>query len=215
MDETGQLYTTKAQRTGCTMCGFGIHIESRPHRFDVLRENNPREWEFWMKNVCTDENGEKYGWGRILDYIGVVWECSKMSFANKLKGLMEELDLTQAKVSDLTGIGRSSISQYVSGKNAPSKERRKEIARSLGVQDNYFEEYDPVATVQYNSTVNLPVELVAKLMKKSPRFVRRGLQDGVFPWGYAVKLEHWSYFISSVKFTECTGIQIPAVEVSA
>lgn len=39
-----------------------------------------------------------------------------MSFANKLKGLMEELDLTQAKVSDLTGIGRSSISQYVSGK---------------------------------------------------------------------------------------------------
>lgn len=74
MDENGQLYTTKAQRTGCTMCGFGIHIESRPHRFDVLRENNPREWEFWMKNVCTDENGEKYGWGRILDYIGVEWE---------------------------------------------------------------------------------------------------------------------------------------------
>ena len=73
-----------------------------------------------------------------------------MSFASKLKGLMEELDLTQAKVSDLTGIGRSSISQYVSGKNEPSKERRKEIARSLGVQDNYFEEYDPVATVQYN-----------------------------------------------------------------
>ena len=104
-----------------------------------------------------------------------------MSFASKLKGLMGELDLTQAKVSDLTGIGRSSISQYVSGKNEPSKERRKEIARSLGVQDNYFEEYDPVATVQYNSTVNLPVELVAKLMKKSPRFVRRGLQDGVFP----------------------------------
>lgn len=74
MDENGQLYTTKAQRAGCTMCGFGIHIESRPHRFDVLRENNPREWEFWMKNVCTDENGEKYGWGRILDYIGVEWE---------------------------------------------------------------------------------------------------------------------------------------------
>lgn len=94
-----------------------------------------------------------------------------MSFANKLKGLMEELDLTQAKVSDLTGIGRSSISQYVSGKNEPSKERRKEIARSLGVQDNYFEEYDPVATVQYNSTVNLPVELVAKLMRLWQRWI--------------------------------------------
>ena len=30
----GTLYTTKAQRTGCSMCGFGIHMEKRPHRFD-------------------------------------------------------------------------------------------------------------------------------------------------------------------------------------
>lgn len=75
--------------------------------------------------------------------------------------------------------------------------------------------FEQVAETLLHEMVHLPVELVAKLMKKSPRFVRRGLQDGVFPWGYAVKLEHWSYFISSVKFTECTGIQIPAVEVSA
>ena len=32
----GTLYTTKAQRTGCSMCGFGIHMEKRPHRFDLL-----------------------------------------------------------------------------------------------------------------------------------------------------------------------------------
>lgn len=25
-DKDGKLYTTKAQRTGCTMCGFGVHI---------------------------------------------------------------------------------------------------------------------------------------------------------------------------------------------
>lgn len=35
------------------------------------------------------------------------------------------------------------------------------------------------------------------------------LRDGVFPWGYAVKLTNWSYFISSVKFTEYTGIKVP------
>lgn len=57
-----------------------------------------------------------------------------MSFASKLKGLMEELDLTQAKVSDLTGIGRSSISQYVSGKNEPSKERRERAKRMNELQ---------------------------------------------------------------------------------
>jgi hypothetical protein len=53
------------------MCGFGIHIEKRPHRFDRLREDNPKEWHYWMYECCKDENGDKYGWGRVLDYIGV------------------------------------------------------------------------------------------------------------------------------------------------
>lgn len=70
----GTLYTTKAQRTGCSMCGFGIHIESRPHRFDRLRETNPKAWEYWMKHVCIDSKGIEYGWGRVLNYIGIGWE---------------------------------------------------------------------------------------------------------------------------------------------
>ena len=71
----GVLYTTLAQRTGCSMCGFGIHMEERPHRFDRLRERNPKEWEFYMYRCVTDEdNLETYGWGKVLDYIGVEWE---------------------------------------------------------------------------------------------------------------------------------------------
>ena len=73
-DPDGTMRTTKAQRTGCSMCGFGIHMEKRPHRFDQLRERNPKEWDYWMNKCCTDENGNKYGWGRVLDYIGVGWE---------------------------------------------------------------------------------------------------------------------------------------------
>ncbi len=63
-DSNGTLRTTKAQRTGCSMCGFGIHMEKRPHRFDRLRESNPKEWAFWMFDM---------GWGEVLDYIGVKW----------------------------------------------------------------------------------------------------------------------------------------------
>lgn len=71
-DENGQLRTTGAQRTGCSMCGFGIQLEKRPHRFDQLKERNPKEWEYWMYKCCTDElTGEKYGWARVLDYIGI------------------------------------------------------------------------------------------------------------------------------------------------
>ena len=72
--EDGTYYTTKAQRTGCSMCGFGIQLEKRPHRFDYLRQTNPAEWEFWMYKCCTDSSGKPYGWGRVLDYIGIPWK---------------------------------------------------------------------------------------------------------------------------------------------
>ena len=132
-----------------------------------------------------------------------------MTFAEKLKSLMKELDLTQSKLSDLTGIGKSSISQYLSGKNEPSESRKKEIAYALGVQEDYFEVFEVAATVQHDGCFNLPVPMAAKLMNKSKEWIMQGLRDGVFPWGYAVKLTKWSYFISSVKFTEYTGIEIP------
>lgn len=82
--EDGTLYTTKAQRTGCSMCGFGIHMEKRPHRFDQLRERNPKEWHYWMYECCIDENGEKYGWSRVLDYIGVEYNEYQMTIQDVL-----------------------------------------------------------------------------------------------------------------------------------
>ncbi len=91
--EDGTLYTTEAQRIGCSMCGFGIHLEKRPHRFDRLRERNPKEWEFWMYRCVTDpETGKKFGWGRVLDWIGVEWEdhpavqISLEDYAERLEG---------------------------------------------------------------------------------------------------------------------------------
>lgn len=69
----GTLRTTKAQRTGCSMCGFGIHLEKRPHRFDRLWERSPGEWKMWMNHVDKLPDGTWYGWGHVLDYIGVEW----------------------------------------------------------------------------------------------------------------------------------------------
>lgn len=68
-----EYYTSGEQRTGCSMCGFGIQLETRPHRFDRLYERNPKEWDFWMNKCCTDDEGIQYGWGRVLDYIGIPW----------------------------------------------------------------------------------------------------------------------------------------------
>lgn len=73
-DPDGTLRTTGAERTGCSLCGFGIHLEKRPNRFDKLRERAPKEWEYLMTHLVQDGNGEWYGWGRVLDYIGVGWQ---------------------------------------------------------------------------------------------------------------------------------------------
>lgn len=91
----GTLYTTKAQRTGCGMCGFGIHLEKRPHRFDMLRERNEKEWYFWMYECCTDKNtGEKFGWGRVLDYIGVEWEDRYIDWGARQIDMFKDMGLS-------------------------------------------------------------------------------------------------------------------------
>lgn len=90
--EDGRLKTTGAQRTGCAMCGFGIHLENRPHRFDRLKERNPKYWEFLMYRCVTDESGT-YGWGRVLDYLGIEWENKP----GQLKGQMSIMDFLENK----------------------------------------------------------------------------------------------------------------------
>lgn len=91
-DADGNLYTTKAQRTGCAMCGFGIHLEKRPHRFDQLLERNPRAWRYWMYECCKDENGQSYGWAKVLDYIGVSYDTENAlaEVATSTKGVSNE-----------------------------------------------------------------------------------------------------------------------------
>ena len=72
-DSDGNLFTTGEQRTGCSMCGFGIQLEKRPHRFDRLRERNPKEWDYWMNRCCIDDEGNAFGWGKVLDYLDIGW----------------------------------------------------------------------------------------------------------------------------------------------
>ena len=56
---------------------------------------------------------------------------------------------------------------------------------------------------------NVPVAVAAKLMNKNVEFLYMGLQQGIFPFGYGVKTStKYSYFISSVKFEEYTGIKV-------
>lgn len=52
-DEYGVLKTTGIERTGCIFCGFGVHKEKEPNRFQQLRSTHPLIWDYCMRS----ENG--------------------------------------------------------------------------------------------------------------------------------------------------------------
>lgn len=141
-----------------------------------------------------------------------------MKFAKKLKNAMAELGISQKQLITMTGIGASSISQYLNGENEPRVDRQREIAAALGLDPGYFETEYGVMKKAEKAGYAIPalkVSSAAKLMRKAPDTIREGLKQGVFPWGYAVKIsgdeekERWSFFINAKRFADVEKIEIP------
>lgn len=147
-----------------------------------------------------------------------------MLFSEKLKKAMQNLGINQAQLVGMTGIGKSSISQYLSGKNTPTAERQKNIAVSLGLAPDYFEHEEEAVAVMPRGAVaegkikRLLPEEAAVFLGMNHNTVRKGLQQGIFPWGYAIVTsinpdtgkKHWAYFINARRFVEIEGIELPA-----
>lgn len=139
-----------------------------------------------------------------------------MKFSEKLKKAMQELHLNQRQVCGMTGKSKGSVSQYLSGKQIPSEDVQRDIAVSLGLDQDYFTKDNsqtvvlPTKEVRNGVIPRLDVEKAAKLLQMNHNTVRKGLQQGVFPWGYAIKTsEHrWAYFINANRFAEIEGIHV-------
>ena len=123
-----------------------------------------------------------------------------MKFSEKLKQAMQQLGVNQAQVVGMTGKSKGSISMYLNDKTVPSEQVQSDIAVSLGLASDYFEQDENPVTVHE----------VAKLMHKHTNTIALGLQQGVFPWGYAIHTsEHrWSYFINAKRFAEIEGVAV-------
>ncbi|MCD7830701.1 MAG: helix-turn-helix domain-containing protein [Firmicutes bacterium] len=129
------------------------------------------------------------------------------AFGDKLRELMDEKEINQKQLCTLTGLRPASVSEYLSGIHEPSTAKKRMIAEALGVPETYFG-----VAVSRNGKIasnSMSVETAAKLMGKSVEFVKRGLRDGVFPWGYAVKMSRdWNYWINPRQFERIEGIKV-------
>ena len=124
-----------------------------------------------------------------------------MKFKQHLKEILEQM--SRKNFCSMTGVPASSLSIWLNSDVEPSRERQEQIARSLGLEADYFG-----ALVQRPSepkTSFTPLE-ASKLMGVGVQFIYNGLQQRVFPWGYAVNRDgNWSYWINKKKFYEIEG----------
>jgi transcriptional regulator with XRE-family HTH domain len=130
-------------------------------------------------------------------------------FAERLKQALQERGISQTDLSRLTGLGKSSISQYVSGKNIPREPIVQKIADVCDCSADYLkgETENLDSTPLPDNLKNVPIETAAKILGKSKQFVRVALQKGTAPFGFAVKLTggKFSYHISPKKLMEYVG----------
>lgn len=132
---------------------------------------------------------------------------TEVKFSKKLASALEELELSQVEACRLTGVSKPAMSQYLSGVNVPPKAKQERIAKALGLEKDFFENREDT-NLEDEEVFNVLVEVAAKAMGKSREFVEQGLQQQRFDFGYAVQMNEWSYFISSAKFYEKTGIRV-------
>jgi 3'-phosphoadenosine 5'-phosphosulfate sulfotransferase (PAPS reductase)/FAD synthetase len=60
-DKNGKLYTTGEQRTGCSLCLVGCHLD-KVNKYHRLKQTHPHIWDFGINSL---------GLGEFLDFIGV------------------------------------------------------------------------------------------------------------------------------------------------
>lgn len=129
-----------------------------------------------------------------------------MSFATRLKMVMVEREVSQVELAAAIGKGKSSVSQYLSGKNIPKLNVQEKIAEVLGCTVEYLNEETSTNDYTSNGLYKVPVPLAAKMLGKSDQFVRAALQTGTAPFGFASKTKtKWSYHISPMKLKDYVG----------
>lgn len=128
------------------------------------------------------------------------------AFSQRLKQAMDKQKVTQTDLAAAIGLGKSSISQYVSGKNIPKFKTMTAIADALNVSVDWLSGESDGS----GHAGRITVEKAALLMGVSKPFIRIGLQNGTLPFGNAFKISgnRYTYYISPKKFTEYTGIEI-------
>ena len=130
-----------------------------------------------------------------------------MLFKDCLAAAMREKNMTGSDLSRVTGIGKSSISQYLTGKNLPSAERMRVLEEALGAD---FSIPDIKETPEPSGFHRAKVNTVARAMGMNAGTLRKGIRQGAFPWAYGIRTSsnRWVYVINQEKLEATEGLRL-------
>ncbi len=120
-----------------------------------------------------------------------------MAFSEALYAALQGAQMTPQDLCGDTGISRSSMSLYLSGKAVPRVEEIVLMERAL---DKQLPHPDPPSALAPRITVRE----AAEIMGISQDLLRKGIRQKVFPWAYAVESSphHFVYIINARRFLE-------------
>ncbi len=130
-------------------------------------------------------------------------------FDIKLKQAMNIRNLSITQLATMTGIGKSNISQYLSGKNEPRDNVKKILGEVLdcdflGQEVQIIQGYEPFIF----STSNITLRQASRILHMSEKTLGEQIQKKEIPIGYAYKKDGsdtWGYYISPKLLYEVTG----------
>lgn len=142
-------------------------------------------------------------------------------FGRRLRAVIREKGLSQTQVCSMTGKSKASISQYLSGTQLPPEKTQTEIAVALGLDVDYFNPQPVISQDEAGDAehvnriqglkpiIRISVEEAAELMRASPQTIRKGLEQGKYPWGYSVKTSETkhTYLINLQRLIEIEKIE--------
>lgn len=129
-----------------------------------------------------------------------------MSFAKRLNQALNERQLSQCELATAIGKGKSSVSQYLSGRSVPRPDVQEKISEVLECTVEWLNSEIDSEDVSVGLKRLTPAQ-TAKILGVGVQSVRVALQQGTAPFGFAVRNKtRWSYHISPKKLKEYVDV---------
>ncbi len=113
------------------------------------------------------------------------------TFAERFKEALNMRGKTQSDVCQLTGIGKSAISQYIKGSFVPKQQRVYAIAKALNVSESWLMGYDvpperedkpkhtpELTPIEYNPTHKIPV--LGRISAGLPLYAEENIEEYIY-----------------------------------